>query len=252
MPDRAVDQSAHFRVNVGTAQARVAIIFDYASAWAWDTQPQGADFDYFRLVFAAYRALRRLGLSIDILPPDTSDFAAYKLILAPGLATLGPGPTAALRAFSGHALLGPRTNAKTPEMAIPVPLPPNLPGLDATVTLVESLPPGVTVPLQTGNFVHWFEHLQGTADTALTTTDNRPAMLRAGNLFYLCGWPDDAAFAAILTDVCARADIETTPLPDGLRLRDTATHRFLFNYAPEPVGFDGHMIPPAGVLWLPL
>ena len=33
----------------GTAPAPVALIFDYAAAWAWETQPQGADFDYFRL-----------------------------------------------------------------------------------------------------------------------------------------------------------------------------------------------------------
>ena len=63
--------------------APVALVFDYESAWGWDTQPQGADFDMFRLAFAAYRALRRAGLSVDILPPDTADLSPYKLVLAP-------------------------------------------------------------------------------------------------------------------------------------------------------------------------
>jgi beta-galactosidase len=49
--------------------ADVAIVFDYASAWAWEIQPQGREFDYFRLVFEFYRTLRRLGLSVDFLPP---------------------------------------------------------------------------------------------------------------------------------------------------------------------------------------
>jgi beta-galactosidase len=39
---------------------------------------------YFALAFDHYRALRRSDLSIDILPPDTRDFAGYKAIFAPG------------------------------------------------------------------------------------------------------------------------------------------------------------------------
>jgi beta-galactosidase len=58
--------------------APVALVFDYAAAWAWETQPQGRDFDYFRLVFSAYRALRRAGLSVDIMPPDTGDLSPWK------------------------------------------------------------------------------------------------------------------------------------------------------------------------------
>ena len=52
---------------VQQVQAKVAILFDYASDWAWSTQRQGAGFDYFRLVFSAYRALRRAGLSVDFV-----------------------------------------------------------------------------------------------------------------------------------------------------------------------------------------
>jgi beta-galactosidase len=34
-----------------------------------------------------------------------------------------------------------------------------------------------------------------------------------------------------------------------LRRRDTATHRFLFNYNLVPAEWGGVTIPPAGVLW---
>ncbi|MEM6729728.1 MAG: beta-galactosidase, partial [Pseudomonadota bacterium] len=52
---------AHFP-DAGTASSPVGLIFDYESAYAWEAQPQGKDFDYFHLVYEFYRALRALGL----------------------------------------------------------------------------------------------------------------------------------------------------------------------------------------------
>ena len=236
--------------DVENAAADAALIFDYSSAWAWETQPQGRDFSYFRLVFEAYRALRALGLNIDILPPDTADLSAYKLVLAPGIATLSAPLLAAFASHKGTALIGPRTNSKTAEFATPVPLPPNLPGLNAVVARVESLPPDVPVPLSNGgNFLHWREKIDGTATVVEATTDGWPALIRAGSLNYLAGWPDTAAFVRILTDLCAAEGIETDPLPEGLRRRDSATHHFYFNYNSVEVDWDGQTIPPAGVYW---
>jgi beta-galactosidase len=236
----------------GTADADVALVFDYASAWAWETQPQGRDFDYFRLVFTFYRALRRLGLNVDILPPDTADLSPYRLILAPGVATLTEPFKSALARFKGTAILGPRSNSKTPEMAIPVPLPPNIPGLDATVARVESLPPGVIHPLTRGGKIrHWLEHLETTAEVTETTTDGHPILVRAGKLHYLAAWPCNSTTLRFLAEACAAEDIATETLPEGLRLRATKTHRFAFNYAPEPTEFGGAEIPAAGVHWWP-
>ncbi len=236
--------------DVANATADVALVFDYASAWAWETQPQGRDFSYFRLVFEAYRALRALGLSIDILPPDTGDLSAYKLVLAPGIATVSAPLLAALATHKGTSLIGPRTNSKTPEFATPVPLPPNLPGLKAVVARVESLPPDVPVPLvKGGNFLHWREKIEGTATVVEDSTDGWPALIRAGNLHYLAGWPDAATFTRILNSLCAAEGIETDPLPEGLRRRDSATHHFFFNYNSVEVEWDGQTIPAAGVYW---
>lgn len=236
----------------GTAPAPVAIVFDYASAWAWETQPQGRDFDYFRLVFEAYRALRRLGLDIDVIPPDTADLSPWRLVLAPGVATLSDPFRAALGRFAGTAILGPRTNAKTAEMAIPVPLPPALPGLEATVTLVESLPPGIEHPLKAGGKVRrWLEHLQTAAEVVEETTEGHPVLVRAGRLNYLAAWPCNTTWMRLLGDAARAEGLATADLPDGLRLRGTPTHRFAFNYGPEPVEWEGTTIPPAGVHWWP-
>ena len=234
----------------GTAAADVALVFDYASAWAWQTQPQGRGFDYLWLVFHVYKGLRRLGLNVEIIPPDTADLSPWPLVLAPGVATLSAPFLAALAAHKGQSIIGPRSNSKTPEFATPVPLPPNLPGLDAVVARVESLPPDVPVPLEAGGaFIHWREKLESTATVIEATNDGFPALIASGGLHYLAGWPDDTALDRILAAACNRAGLETDPLPEGLRRRDSATHRFWFNYNPDPVEWGGVTIPPAGVHW---
>lgn len=259
VPAQAYEETAQVAAELGqmpdvsTARADAALVFDYASAWAWETQPQGRDFSYFRLVFEAYKTLRKLGLNIDILPPDTVDLSAYKLVLAPGVATLSEPFLDAVAIHQGIALIGPRSNSKTAEFAIPLPLPPNLPGLNATVARVESLPPDVPVPLSAGgNFMHWREKVETTAAVVETTSDGWPALICSAGLHYLAGWPDEVAFTRLLTGLCQKAGIETDPLPEGLRRRDSATHRFLFNYNAVPVEWDGEIIPPAGVSWQPL
>jgi beta-galactosidase len=120
------------------------------------------------------------------------------------------------------------------------------------VTLAESLPPDAAVWLEDGGRVlHWFEHLEGSAPVRLRTADGRPALV-GNRLRYLAGWPDDATFDRIVRSCCAEAGVPTLDLPDGLRVRDTAAHRFVFNYAPEPQEWNGTPIPPAGVHWEPL
>ncbi len=233
-----------------TATARVGLLFDYPSAWAWQTQPQGRDFDYFRLVFHVYKGLRRLGLNVDVLPPNTADLSAYSLVLAPGVATLSDAFLGALATYKGQAIIGPRSNAKTATFATPVPLPPNLPGMKATVMRVESLPPDVPVPLEQGGaLLHWREKIETTDHVVEVAEDGFPALIAAEGLHYLGGWPDDVALDRILLAACHRAGLETDPLPEGLRRRDSATHRFLFNYNSVPVEWAGVTIPPAGVHW---
>ena len=239
--------------DVGTAAAQAALVFDYESAWAWDAQPQGADFEMFRLAFAAYQALRRAGLNIDILPPDTADLSAYKLVLAPGIMTLSAPLRQALATFKGIALIGPRTDTKTDELSIPTPPGPNLPGADISISLTESMPPDDAIALEGGGkFLHWFEHLEGNATVHQHTAAGQPAIMGSDTLRYLAGWPDDATFDAIIADACTGLGITAKSLPEGLRLRDTDSHRFVFNYAKHPQDWNGTTIPAAGVHWEPL
>ncbi len=238
---------------VAPTQSPVALIFDYASDWAWRTLPQGADFDYFRLVFETYRALRRQGLSIDILPPNASvgDLHGYKALFAPGLASVSSELMGALADAAIPCLLGPRSNLMTPEMSTALPLGPGIFGLDARVVRVESLPPASARAVEGGGaVVHWTETLEGDAIALLEHTDGNPLLVQAGHMHYLGGWPDAALWDRIVALLCA--DVPLTLLPDGLRLRDTATHRFAFNYAPEPVTWNGRTLKAADVTWWPL
>lgn len=229
--------------DVGTARADVALVFDYDSAYAWEVQPQGADFDYFQLVLDTYRALRRKGLSIDITP-KTVDPSAYKVTFAPGLLTVPETLT------HGRVVLGPRAGSKTEELSIPAGMAPDIAGLNTKVRLVESLPPFAPMPVAGGGaFEKWREELETTDRVEMTLTTGAAAIVRAGDITYLGGWPDAALWARIIDGLAEELDLNTIDLPQDLRIRDTDTHRFWFNYGPEAVTFNGKTHPPAGVDW---
>ncbi len=234
---------------VQPAQAPVALIFDYDADWAWTVQPHGAGLSYFGLVFEHYRALRRAGLSVDILAPDTREFSGYAAVFAPGLMHMPDDLKAALNAADAQVVLGPRTAARDAHFSIPNPLPPAYPDLDVTVTLVESLRPDSPMTLSGGGaFSGYREELSGEAETVMTLTDGRAAVKRAGHVSYVGGWGDDAALDRIVAMTCDAAGLPVMDLPDGLRTRATATERFWFNHTDSEITFDGKTIPAAGVL----
>ena len=235
--------------DVETAKAPVALIFDYQSAWSWDVQPQGRGCDYFRLVFEVYRGLRKLGLSIDILPPDTGDFTGYDLILAPGLDMPPPDLIPAIAASGAQALFGPRFGSKTDTFAIPVPLPPAISGLDVVVARVETLRPDMPVPVAGGGAITlWREHLEGGAQVLDRDADSLPVLVHAGPLHYLGGWPDPTYLARVLTRLAGAAGVFVQELPEDIRIRQSGPTRFIFNHGPDPAEFEGTAIPPAGFL----
>ena len=96
--------------------------------------------------------------------------------------------------------------------------------------------------------MHWREVIETSEHIHIVADDGMPILVGDGP-FYLGGWPDDALWDRIIGQLAARQGLALEALPAGLRIRDTATHRFAFNYAPEPQDISGRTIEPAGVMW---
>lgn len=232
-------------LNTGpTNPSRVAIVFDYASAWAWEVQPQGQSFDYFRLIFDCYRTLRGLGYSIDILPSTTRDFGERQLVLVPGLFTWTDDLKKAISDFKGNLLIGPRTGSKTENFHIPNDLPPNIDGFDLKITFVESLRPTEYIALQDGGFFRsWREQVETSEDVTLATSDGRPALVSKDKLHYVCGWPDEDAFASILNQI----GMPISRLPEGVRCREFGDYQLYTNYTNTDQIVDGQTLSAASI-----
>ena len=229
--------------NVGTTKAQVALIFDYDSAYAWEAQPQGEDFDYFNLVFDCYRALRRAGWSVDVVP-KTVDPTTYKITFAPGLLTV---PTTLK---GGLIVAGPRAGSKTEELTISTESNPGIPGLKTKITYVESLPPFAPMTLSGGGaFEKWREAIETQDRVILQLEGGQPAAIRAGDIIYLAGWPDPSAWRRLLVELAQEKNLPIMDLPKEIRIRDTETHRFWFNYGPNEVTCNNITLPAAGVHW---
>ena len=229
--------------NVGTTKAQVALIFDYDSAYAWEAQPQGEDFDYFNLVFDCYRALRRAGWSVDVVP-KTVDPTTYKITFAPGLLTI---PTTLK---GGLIVAGPRAGSKTEELTISTESNPGIPGLKTKITYVESLPPFAPMTLSGGGaFEKWREAIETQDRVILQLEGGEPAAIRAGDIIYLAGWPDPSAWRRLLVKLAQEKNLPIMDLPKEIRIRDTETHRFWFNYGPNEVTCNNITLPAAGVHW---
>ncbi len=220
-----------------------AIIFDYPSAWSWEIQPQGREFDYFRVVFDTYRALRKLGLSVDFLPATTSDLSGYRLVAIPALFAWSDALVAALGNFGGLALVGPRSGSRTADFAIPAAMPPGLPAelLDVKVSRVETLPGDCPVPVGPVAFKFWREFVVAGANAkvVLRSDDGWPALVRQGHIQYMAGWGDGQLLMATLQELAEELNMPTVHLPDGVRIRRSGNHLFAFNYGEEPFDLAG-------------
>jgi len=209
----------------------VALVFDYKSAWAWDIQPQGRSFDYFSLIYDFYRGLRRLGLSVDILSPDTKDFSDYNLICIPGLFTWTAELTTAINNFSGQVLIGPRSGSKNEDFKISENLPPNVRGFKCKIKAVETLRPGSKVKLQSGGaFKLWREFAETSERVDEVTDDGEPAIISNRRITYLTGWPDDEAMTRILSQTAIKAEVDIKPVNAGQRRREFGDFTLLTNY----------------------
>ena len=92
--------------------AKVAIVYDYEAAWTLGIQPQGNTFDYMEFVLRFYRAFRRLGLNVDVVP-QRAPLDLYSVVAIPSLPIVQAGLVESLERFRGQVLIAPRAGSKT-------------------------------------------------------------------------------------------------------------------------------------------
>lgn len=265
-------------------QADVALIFDYASSWVWGIEPYSGSWDpssttytgtilnYFDLVYTFYSSLRRLGLSIDVIPADTSAdlLAGYKMVVIPTLPILPEALDASLATYSaGPVVFGPRSAALTANFSYAPGLQPaagalrdNLP---LRVTRIETPPDyalsGVSYAGANYSVVYWEEWVEcargnATSNATVSSTSKhragKPAACASsasssdnGNQWHYLGlnppadflvsYLGDVAAAAGLSDLTGAAASKERDLGDSLRLVRRGDLLWAFNYATEAV-----------------
>ena len=216
-------------------KSSVALIFDYEAAWVFEIQPHGKDVSYLLLVFQFYKALRQLGLDVDVLPPGAS-LKEYKLVVIPSLPILGKKVLESLRDFTGMVVFGPRTGSKTETFKIPFNLPPGplQELLPLKVIQVESLPSEiekVNWRAQEYSVGIWKERVETELEPEMTFSDGRGAAFRHKGYYYFAFWPNESLLVDFFDRLAGEAGLNPRQLPRGVRLRRRGDLVFAFNFS---------------------
>lgn len=222
--------------NAATEQAPVALIFDYPSQWASETQPQGQEYDGFALTLAYYSELRKAGQSIDVISSSHS-FEGYKLVVVPHLLMMDADFVDRVNKSAASFFFAARSGSRTPSHAIPDNL---APGplqqlINLKVLRAESLRPGSVVPVNNrGAFQRWSETVEVAGDVTVHMSNaiDEPAYVSQQRISYLAGWPNDELLQLVVHQELARAGLTILQTGDDLRVRDRGGLRTIVNYAP--------------------
>lgn len=243
-PSRAFEEVRELRAQLDRLRAdglldrppaRAALWFDYADAWTVQHDPHRAGVSHHGLVLPAYRAARRLGFDVDVVPVD-ADLSGYELVLAPCAPITTPDRVRRLLAAAdggATVVVGPRSLLKDPDdVWVDVPMPAGL--TDRLGARVEEQgssatwpatvpPPRVAIggrPVPAGP---WLETLAGLsedtqvmAEVAGGPLDGLPVAVRRGALAYM-GCSSDEAWVGVLARVTG-----VTPGPAHLERFDRA------------------------------
>ena len=226
-------------VDASCEPPRVALLFDYEADWMIRIQPHGADFDYQHHAFDWYRALRELGLDVDIVAAG-ADVSRYAFVVAPTLPVVTDRIVEQVASGTAQWLFGPRTGSRTAEFAI---APGLAPGklrdvLPVRIGQVESLRPSLAARVSfdglDGHALKWRDHVDMDAapgvDVLAACDDGVPALVRRGRVTMATACFDRALLRAIIARCARDAGVSVRALPEGVRLRRRGRVTFAFNY----------------------
>ncbi len=243
------------KVSAEPLAAETALLLDYEDLWAIQLQPHRQGFSYLRHLFVYYRALRDLGIPVDIVGSQ-ADLSRYRLILAPSAHLSRAALVEQLAACAGAGgvvLLGVRSGFKTPSNTVTSrPLPGIYADLaGASVQAWHALPEGVGYPLDAqvdglgGEAAFWAEALQPGAEayslahytagpfaghSALTEHPTGK-----GYVLYLGWYPTVTQAQALLSRLAEQAGISRLEgLPQGVVGIRRGAFTLLLNFNEEP------------------
>jgi beta-galactosidase len=258
-PDRGyadASRAADELFELDPVDASVALVHSYENLWATEIQPHAPDFEYWEHAGAYYRALRRRGVQVDVVPPERA-IDRYDAVVAPALYLLDDDLADRLNRYveqGGTLLLGARTGEKDTYNKLPnAPQPGTLADLvGATVDRHESLPEQVdtrvTYDGEDYAFRTWAEWLDvDDADVrgryVGETGSETPAIVDAergqGTVTYCGVWPERGLADALAGDLLQQAGVEHhAPLPDGVRVAERDGYVWVTNFTGRPVAVD--------------
>lgn len=256
-PDRGYAEVAALELPTfptGEVPARVALLHDYESLWLYNMQPHAEGLNYWAQIFAYYRALRSLGMDVDIRHPD-SDLSPYALIVAPALTLMTPERARHLEAVADHAQLvfGPRTAFRTPSGRTPETG--QFGELSALVGVsllnYDSLCPGMSQEIA-GAASHlasfWAESYEPEGAQTLYhyqggPLDGQSAVIRHGTVTVI-GAHSETLIAEVLEELLSAAKLQPTRLPEGVRLSRRGGITLLQNWNSHAVTWQGEVLGP--------
>ena len=170
--------------------------------------------------------------------------------------------TNSLKKLTCPVLIGPRSGSKTGNLTIPDDL---APGelrklLPVTVVRVESLRDGVVGEGEGWTISRWLEEIESDASPELALKDGPGVVFANGNIRYCAAWPDRSLLDLLVERVAGEAGLNLMSLPEGVRIRRSASHIFAFNSNAhavdlssldlrEPVVGSTQMEPAATSIW---
>jgi beta-galactosidase len=248
-PDRASIEAAQvFKENSeldlgAVTGAKVAIVYDYEAAWTLGIQPQGKTFDYMEIVLRFYRAFRRLGLNVDVVP-QRAPLDLYSVVAIPSLPIVQPALVESLKRFRGQVLIAPRAGSKTADFQIPQELPPGRLQelIPISVLRVESLPEFAPIVVNWNSALYeghgWLEHVRTNLQPFIRLQNGQGVAYRHGKISYLGILPDQTLLNDIVEELVRAEHLKVEVLPRDVRSRERGGLRYYFNYGPEPVALQ--------------
>lgn len=218
----------------GKHQAPVVLLFDYLGNAALEMQPQGMNYDPQGWTQSLYRALRRSGVDVDVLP-STAALDGYQLVVLGNATVDDPGLAQRLSECEAQVLIGPRSFSQNMDCCTPDSLAPG--SLQALIPLrvigVESLPDVARMPAARYSAWRWRERVQSDLTPEDTFADGWGFHYSAGRVHYLNAQLEEDCLNRFVAERLREAGIVIQNCDPGLRFVRNGSQQYAFNAGPE-------------------